>query len=451
MRSLQQSLAIGLLVSLLCAVSLLWWQTNISSRKLAEDNVAEHLEHDAESILAAVQPDSDANIALTRSDIEPIYARTYSGHYYVVANGLQLIKSPSLSNYSLSVPIIDPGRRQRLYQNGPKGKPLLIMAFGYQKDGHPITIAIAEDLSPTFRLITEFQQRFSIIAAALLLILVFVQIMILRKGFQPLARLQTQLKALERGELNQIDTDVPEEVSALVGEFNHLLSVLDQRLQRKRNALADLAHALKAPLAVLRQLPREDAFRQHPELAHLLASQTAHMQRLMDRVLKRARLAGSGPTASRFDMDQEIPALIGIVKKMYAEKNLTIRFSDSPPCILPIDREDMLELTGNLLDNACKWARSTVNITLQCNHVIRLIIEDDGPGVEEGVLETLMRRGTRLDESVNGHGLGLAIAKLIVEQYKGRLLLGHSPDLGGFCAEAILITAGSGQCHKSVS
>lgn len=448
MRSLQQSLAVGLFISLLCAVSMLWWQTKISSRQLAEDNVAKHLEHDAESILAAVHSDSYGHITLARTDIEPVYERPHSGHYYGVTNGRLLIKSPSLNDYPLSIPMIDPGSRRRLYQNGPKGKPLIIIAFGYQKFGHPITIVIAEDLSPTFRLINEFQQRFSIIAAFLLLILVFVQIMILRKGFQPLARLQNQLKALECGERNQINTDVPEEVSALVDEFNHLLSVLDQRMQRKRNALADLAHALKTPLAVLQQLSREDAFRQHPELAQMLTSQTAHMQRLMDRVLKRARLAGSGPSASRFDMHQEIPALIRVLKKMYSGKTLIINFSPMSPCILPIDREDMLELTGNLLDNACKWARSTVKITLECNHMIRLIVEDDGPGVEEDALETLIWRGTRLDESVKGHGIGLSIAKLIVEQYNGRLLLGRSPDLGGFCAEAILKTAGSEHYHK---
>ncbi|MDD1611659.1 MAG: ATP-binding protein, partial [Methylococcaceae bacterium] len=163
-----------------------------------------------------------------------------------------------------------------------------------------------------------------------------------------------------------------------------------------------------------------------------------HMQRLMERVLKRARLAGAGPATAKFDMHQEIPALIQVLKNMYREKNLTIRFSIPPVGLLLIDREDMLELAGNLLDNACKWAKSTVNMRLECNHAICLIVEDDGPGVEESALERLQQRGSRLDETVSGHGLGLSIAKLIVEQYGGRLLLGHSKNLGGFCAEAIL-------------
>jgi signal transduction histidine kinase len=445
MKSLQLRLGIALFISLICAVSLLWWQTKLSIRQLAEDNVAEHLEHDAEAILAAVYAGSPSAIALIKTDIEPVYAKLNSGQYYWVISGSQIIKSPSLGESPLSVPTVAPGTRQRLYLSGPQQQPLLIMAFGYQKDGRPITISIAEDLSPTFRLIAEFQQRFSMIAAILLLVLVLVQILILRKGFQPLARLQKQLSALERGERSQIDTDVPLEVSSLVVEFNRLLTVLDQRLQRSRNALADLAHALKTPLTVLRQLPREDAFRQHPDLSEVLIAQTTHMQRLMERVLKRARLAGSGPAAAKFDTHQEIPALIQVLKNMYRDKNLTIRYSAPSAGLLSVDREDMLELAGNLLDNACKWARSTIAIRIECHRTIRLIIEDDGPGVEESEIERLMQRGARLDESVSGHGLGLSIAKLIAEHYGGRLLLGRSKDLGGFCAEAILYTADSGQ------
>ncbi|MGR9086261.1 MAG: ATP-binding protein [Gammaproteobacteria bacterium] len=438
MKSLQLRLAIGLLASLLCAVSLLWWQTRQSIRQLAEDNVAEHLEHDAEAILAAVDLDGPATLALNDTGLEPVYKRLHSGQYYWVARGGEIIKSPSLGDSHLAVPTVAAGNRRRIYLFGPEQQPLLVMAFGHQKDGRPVTVAIAEDLTPTFRLIAGFQQRFSMIAAFLLLVLVLVQIVILRHAFRPLASLQAQLGALERGERSEIDINVPLEISGLVKEFNRLLSVLEQRLQRKRNALADLAHALKTPLTVLQQLPRDDAFRQHPELSEILTAQTAHMQRLMDRVLKRARLAGAGPVAAKFDPHQEIPGLIQALKSMYRGKNLNFCLSMPPPCMLPVDREDMLELAGNLLDNACKWASSRVKITLQCDQAIRLIIEDDGPGVKDSDIAQLIQRGSRLDESVNGHGLGLSIAELIVEQYGGQLLLGRSKDLGGFCVEAII-------------
>jgi signal transduction histidine kinase len=158
----------------------------------------------------------------------------------------------------------------------------------------------------------------------------------------------------------------------------------------------------------------------------------------MERVLKRARLAGAGPATLKFDIQHEIPALIHVLKNIYRDKNLSITFSAPENEPLLIDREDMLELTGNLLDNACKWAKFRVTVRFNINREIHLIIEDDGPGVSEDDMDRLTQRGTRLDEAVNGHGLGLPIAQLIAEQYGGQLILHRSNELGGFCVEAIL-------------
>ena len=224
-------------------------------------------------------------------------------------------------------------------------------------------------------------------------------------------------------------------------EVNWLLKVLDQRSQRSRNALGDLAHALKTPLTILQQLPLESTLKSQPEICHILNTQTTNMQKMMERVLKRARMAGSGPTFIIFDIKQEIPALIKALQSMYRDKNLTIGFVAPETTTLLIDREDMLELAGNLLDNACKWAKSRVSLHFDINRVIRLIVEDDGPGVSDADFATLTQRGTRLDEAVSGHGLGLSIAQSIAEQYGGQLVLGRSKQLGGFYVEAILTIA----------
>lgn len=449
MKSLQLRLAVALLMSLLCVMSVLWWQTKTSIRQLAEDNVAGHLEHDAEAIISAVVVDTPNSITLASNEIEPIYLKPYSGQYYRVASGNQSIRSPSLGTSDFVVPLLPSGSRQRIYQVGPMQQPLIIMAYGYEKSDRLITVAVAEDLSTTLGLIADFESRYSVIAAVLFLFLVLVQTVILRKGFEPLVRIQNQLRALERGDRSQIDTDVPREVSALVTEFNWLLNVLDHRLQRSRNALADLAHALKTPLTVLQQLPRAEALQSQPEICQTLVTQTTNMQRLMERVLKRARLAGSGPSTAKFDSQQEIPALIHVLKSMYRDKNLSISFCAPHTEILSIDREDMLELTGNLLDNACKWARSKIVLYLECDRTVRLIVEDDGPGVFEEDIEKLMKRGARLDETVDGEGLGLSIAKLITEQHGGHLKLRRSLELGGFCTEAVLYTAETIQNTKS--
>ena len=438
MKSLQLRLGVGLLISLFSVFIVLWWLTSSSIRHLAEESVAEHLEHDAMSILAAISSDNANNITLDVNRIEPIYLESFSGDYYQIITNEQVIRSRSLLNHKLDIPAVSAGETHKLYVTGPKLQPLIIMVYGYNKLDRNITIAVAEDLSPTLARIASFQFRYTLIGLALLLLLIVVQVIILRTGFHRLARISQQIRALEQGERTHLDTNVPQEVAALVREVNWLLTVLDKRLQRSRNALGDLAHALKTPLTILQQLPRETALQSQPELCHILQTQTTNMRNMMERVLKRARMAGSGPTFIKFDIKQEIPALIKVLQSMYRDKNLSISFVAPETATLLIDREDMLELAGNLLDNACKWAKSRVIFHFDINQNIHLIVEDDGPGVSEADFATLTQRGTRLDEAVSGHGLGLSIAQSIAEQYGGQLILRRSNELGGFCAEAIL-------------
>jgi len=438
MKSLQLRLGVGLLISLITVFFTLWWLTADAVRALAEDAMAAHLEHDAESILAAVHTDASGSLAVDVAQIEPVYLQPKSGQYYRVTSRNQTLRSLSLGDRDFPAPALPPGLSKRFYRDGPEGQPLMIMAYGYRKHDRSLTVAVAEDLSPTLTLIETFETRFTLWSGVLLLFLILVQIVILRGGFRSLVRIQQQLRSLERGERTQIDTDVPYEVVALVREVNWLLKILDQRLQRSRHALADLAHALKTPLTVLQQLPREEALALHPEIRGVLQAQTGNMQKLMERVLKRARLAGSGPSVAKFDVRREIPALIQVLQSMYRDKKLRIDFVAPEAGALHIDREDLLELTGNLLDNACKWAKSRIKLTFHCNGRIRLIVEDDGPGVSDDDLAILTQRGARLDEEVSGHGLGLAIAQWIAEQYRGRLTLRRSDELGGFCVEAEL-------------
>jgi len=438
MKSLQLRLGIGLLISLVSVFMALWWLTSSSIRYLAEEYVASHLAHDAESIIEAAHFEDNNTLELKDDQIEPVYLQPFSGQYYQVISGGHVLRSPSLVDQRLTIPALSPGETRRLYSTGPQQQALIIMAYGYQRQNRTITVAVAEDLSPLLTLISAFQQRYALIALASLLTLITVQALILHSGFHPLKRIQQQIRDLEKGDRSQLDTEVPLEVSTLVAEVNWLLNVLEQRLQRSRNALGDLAHALKTPLTVLQQLAREDALQAHVDICRTLETQTSNMQRIMARVLKRARMAGSGPALAKFDIAQEMPALINVLHTMYRDKQLTIDFASPVTGTVLIDREDMLELTGNLLDNACKWARSRVNLSIAINHKVCLRVEDDGPGVPDADIAHLLQRGTRLDENVSGHGLGLSIAKLIAEQYGGHLKLGRSKTLGGFSAEAIL-------------
>jgi signal transduction histidine kinase len=440
-KSLQLHLGIGLCISLISVFIILWGLTGSSIRNLAEETVAEHLEHDAESILSTLYIDAANNFALNTDRIEPVYLEPFSGDYYQILTDAQVIRSRSLLNQNIIVQAVPPGEKYKLYSVGPNDQPLMILAYGYNKLDRNITLAVAEDRSPTLARIAAFQHRYTLIALVLLLLLIIVQIIILRIGFHRLACISQQIRALEQGQRAQLATDVPREVAALVHEVNWLVKVLEQRLQRSRNALGDLAHALKTPLTVLQQLAHKTELNSQPEVCQILQTQTTNMQNIMERVLKRARMAGSGPAFIRFDIKQEITALIKVLQSMYRDKNLSISFAEPETATLLIDREDMLELAGNLLDNACKWAKSRVNVYFDISEAIHLIVEDDGPGVSDADFDKLTQRGARLDEAVSGHGLGLSIAQSIAEQYGGQLILRRSDELGGFFVEAILCKA----------
>jgi signal transduction histidine kinase len=157
---------------------------------------------------------------------------------------------------------------------------------------------------------------------------------------------------------------------------------------------------------------------------------------LIDRELKRARIAGAAAPGQRVILENEIKDLVDTLKKIYRNKELSIQCQIPKGSFFTGDRDDLLELLGNLLDNACQWATHRILLTVKHNtEGLCLRVEDDGPGCPPEQLDLLTQRGVRIDESHGGHGLGLAIVADILEHYEGRLHLGRSSDLGGFLAQ----------------
>jgi signal transduction histidine kinase len=269
------------------------------------------------------------------------------------------------------------------------------------------------------------------VSLAILVLLIVVQSLIVHFSFVPLKRVRHDFDRLERGEITQLRETVPTEVRLLVREMNRLLRVMDQRLRRSRNALGNLAHALKTPLTLVMQVAERDDIRAASEARAHLIKYTQLLRHHLERELRRARLAGAASTSQRLPLAEAIPQLVQVLRSIYQQKNLAIRCCVPPHAVFVGDREDCLELCGNLLDNACKWAQQRISITAQESTQLILTIEDDGPGCSPQELAQLARRGVRIDESSSGHGLGLAIAKDIVEQYGGRLDFGRSKQLGG--------------------
>lgn len=435
MRSLQTRLGVGLLLSLVVVFVVLWYGVSSAIRLLSEDYIASRLGHDAETLLAAISIDTQALPTLEATRVDAVYRRPFSGHYYEIRTSKTVTRSRSLWDQTLSAPLLATGEQQLTHLIGPQEQPLLMLAAGFRMQDTELTVAVAEDLTPVENNIAVFQRRFAVTALVVLVVLIAIQAIIVRSSLRPLGQLQEELRDLERGERDSLSTRVPTEVAALVNEVNHLLGVLGERLGRYRNAFGDLAHALKRPLTVLHQLRGNEVLRAHPELRDTITNQVESMQRTIDRVLQRARLAGGGLPGAHFSASEDLPALVDALAHMYGSTQIQLVDDLVDNVALRLDREDVLDLLGNLVENACQWSAARVRLSARDQDASLVFeVEDDGPGVAHAEVADLMRRGTRADETKQGHGLGLAIARDIAEHYGGTLELATSHDLGGLRA-----------------
>ncbi len=434
MQSLQSKLGGGLLISLIIIFTALWLLVSLSIQSLAEDYITSRLQHDAETLLSSIKLNKKNQLEINNIRIDQIYSQPFSGHYYVILTDKQSFASRSLWDTTLNTTPVNTGQKTTTIQTGPEEQALLLLSIGYKKYGIPLTIVVAEDLNPINDNIHQFKYWFAIVSSGMLFILVTLQIFILHKSLKPLNKTQNELIKLQQGQLQKLDTNAPSELQPLINEVNHLLDVMQRRLLRSRDALSDLAHAIKAPLTVIKQVSENNNFNEYDK--NLLLKQTDYIYQISDHILKRAQVAGSTPgstySGAIFSFQHDLPDLINTLKMMYPDKTIQFINNINENTINHIDRQDMLELMGNLLDNACKWAQQTVLLTVQSDIHLHICIEDDGTGADPEKISALSQRGVRLDEKMTGHGFGLAISTDIVNDYKGDVDFNRSDKLGGF-------------------
>ena len=442
-RQLQTSLAIVLLLILFGLVLI----ANFSTKNLLETFVTSRLELDAERLLDTL--DISSKYPKVRwGRINPIYNTANSGHYYVIRldNNSETIYSPSLLSTKLATPA-DSALKHNAPTvmhdvSGPQGQHLIVWTKAYEKDGEGVVISIAEDMSSLMKNRQHFSLLFIGIGFVGFFLMLALQRFVIRRLFKHLDKSRQEIKQVESGERQQLSEDVPTEIYPLVKEFNHSLSLMQQRMERSRNSLGNLAHALKTPLSLLmQQLDSKDDIPQAKR-------QAERIHQLTERELKRARLAGLGNTTQRFDPREELPTLIEVLKQAHQKSHLNVTLNIAESTKVFGDREDMLELMGNLMDNAYKWAESQVSLSVAVDNnqeSINITVEDDGIGKTALELEQLAQRGVRLDESVEGHGLGLAICKDIIRLYSGSIHFSESKELGGFCVEVKLPVASTNE------
>jgi len=422
---------------------LFWWAGSLASRMLTTTFVYQRLSEVATALVSAIEvgPALDsatsARLRLDNIRLSPVYNRPASGQFYMVQSGSRPeILSRSAWEFAIDLPTLAPGQQQRMRLRGLGGEPLLMWLGGFAKDGEQFTVAVAEDFGPIASRLRVFEICFAVIALLVIAAVMGVLHVIMRRSVEQLEAIREDMHRLEQGQAKGLTEDVPNEVLPLVREFNRLLRRFDQRLRLSRNAVGNLAHALKGPLNLLMHSSQVDV---DPATQRFVVAQNAErIHQIIDSELKRARLAGRSAVGQRFDLDAELPPLIGLLKQVYSEKEVDVRFVIGPHVELNFDRQDMLELIGNLVDNAVKWAKSAVMVSVREADGVMIVVEDDGPGCPPEQLRYLTERGVRLDESVAGYGLGLSIVKDIVDSYNGELRFDESTRFGGLMAVAVL-------------
>lgn len=290
-----------------------------------------------------------------------------------------------------------------------------------------ITVHIIKD----FASISEQQQAFSQHLWSwlfiLMLVVVAIQLAWLGWTLKPLARFKQELQAVQQGNSYQLTGQYPTELQAVAKQLNTLLSTEQHQRSRYRNALSDLAHSLKTPLAVIQS---------QKELSPTSIEQISHINRTISHQLKRAQSAAGNAWHLGIKVLEVSDKLLRTLSKIHPTIDIKYAKSPEPNCIFYGDQSDLTELLGNLLDNACKAATSQVRLSVvQQEATLRFIIEDDGKGISEQQRDAIFERGKRVDTYEQGHGIGLAIVRDLVDSYQGHLTISSSSHLGGACFE----------------
>jgi signal transduction histidine kinase len=263
-----------------------------------------------------------------------------------------------------------------------------------------------------------------------------------RWGLLPIERLRARLLAVRDGRHSRIEGEYPSEVQPLVSDLNALLDQRERAVKRAQAKAGDLAHGLKTPLAVLAQEAERAAAAGHTELAALLRQQVERMRGQVDYHLAQAGAAAGATATAHCFVRESAEGLARTLLQLHAERGLAIDVAVDSEHAIRGRREDLDEMLGNLLDNACKWASSRVRVgSALADTSVVLTVDDDGPGLDPALRERVLQRGVRADEAAPGTGIGLAIVRDLAELYGGRIALERSPT-GGLRAELRLPARG---------
>ncbi len=387
------------------------------------------------AILAAAEIDEAGNLDLPPDLHDPRFSAIGSGLYAELRGDQKEPLWRSRSTLGIELPVGErPASGVRLFQREAlaDGTPVLTLSLAVQwelPDGNyrPFVFKVAESLESFNAQVAQFRRQLFGWFAAVALIMLLAISLLLRHLLKPLRQIENEIEEIERAERPSLSENFPDELAGVARNMNILIGSERARSERYRNTLDNLAHSLKTPLAAMRALLQQGENR-----SERFNEQIDRMDEIVRYQLRKPAAAESRNIAfGPVSVAQEIDRLVEGLAKVYHDKQPHIEKRIAPGTRFRGDTGDFLEMTGNLLDNACKWCDKNVRVTARMTEDgLEIVVADDGPGVPGDAAEQLLQRGTRLDESTPGHGIGLAIVKEIAESYGGRLDIGRA-DLGG--------------------
>lgn len=413
-------------------------------RSTVESDFDARLKTELDDMIAAAVPTGGGEVSLQGRFADPRYERVYSGWYWQIAP--EGSHGPQLSDAQISRSLFDRTIRITAQHavagvtwgngDGPEGQKLRIVSRHIEFPAQAKTpkrqsflFLVAADVTVVENEVARFNGTLFWSFAVLGLGLIGAIFLQVRIGLQPLVRVREALARIREGKARRLDGSFPAEIAPLAAELNGLIEHSAEVVGRARTHVSNLAHFLKTPLAVL----ASEADAQPGPLAESVRRQVTTMRRQVDHYLARARVAGAVDVlGNRTPVRPVLDDLSRVLKRMHAERDLAIRVDCPPALSFRGERQDLEEMAGNLIDNACKWAHGRIEVTARPTSPssFELRVQDDGDGLNAEERTRVGERGERLDESVPGSGLGLAIVRDIAKLYGGEVSLEQAP-MGG--------------------
>lgn len=425
-------------LALIIALGMIGFVMDRAFKEKTLDLVEERLEGYVIALITAIEVNAEQSLEVHEDLPIPKLNQPHSGIYAQIISDNFDWKSTSLLGYELPNP-------EKVNVGDTKfNAPLKIndqdyfrmtrgLVFETDKGEIPFVLSVTEDAKNYFRELKEFQENLMTWLIITSIVLLGVQGLIMKWSLKPLNRLTTNLIELEAGKIEEISSDYPTELAGLTTNLNTLLKNERRNIDQHRRTLADLAHSLKTPLAVIHsELENSEV---NPEL---ISEQIANMDDIVDYQLKRAAVVGHRTFTVGVPVIDNLEKILRTLGKVYRHKRVRTEINVAPGAEFFGERGDLLELLGNVLENAFKWCDQNVKVTIKTltyknrkRTGLSIEIADDGPGIPEKKRKELLLRGVRGDEKVKGHGIGLSIVSDIVESYQGNMEISLHPELQG--------------------